>query len=457
MVQQQYEEVHGMDFTLPAAPPLLEPPLSLLDEARTLINLEGMVNRKQQLVEKAASAAEQLPDDIEDLANNQADSLQDTQLDLYEQMVEWEAEIETLDTQLKELQRFEHGFVYLPELSLAEGVTIITEDADPAIANPTQGALKQVGPNQNQFGWCDPFIVVGLDSRSMFGYPNVDMADRVARATRALRAHESWQAEYEWWTGTKVPTNLHLTAGPDSVQTSPHRTLRFPFGLPTAPPGTVLGVAESLTDSLASLDQAIAGASAGVGMIHATSYVIQKWSSVYPFLRDSSGNIRTVNNNVLVPGYGYPGTGPDQTPRTVDDGVTTDGADTLGSATADFTNLDIGMPVEGDGIPDGTVITGVTDDANAIMSQEATADGTGVTVTLPGTGGDNTGQVMQWAYATDFVYHLQGDVMTYPLNLREQSPNLPNYNVAEARAERTHALITNYLLRAAVLVDTSTP
>ena len=46
---QQYEEVQGMDWTLPVAPPLTQPPLSLLSEARTLINLEGLTARKQQL------------------------------------------------------------------------------------------------------------------------------------------------------------------------------------------------------------------------------------------------------------------------------------------------------------------------------------------------------------------------------------------------------------------------
>lgn len=448
MVQQQYGNVQGEDFTLPAAPPLLLPPLSLLEESRTLVNLENLVNRKQQLIEQAASAAEQLPDDIEDLVNNQDDSLQDTTLDLYQQMMEWNAEIASLVTTLADLQRFERGFVFLPELSNDSSVSTWVEDSN---------TPKPTGSNQNLFGWYDPFVVVGLDSRSGFGWPGVDMADRVQRAARALRAHEAWQAEREFWTGANVPTNLHLTASPDSVQTSPHRTLNFPFPLPTAPPGTVLGVTETLSDSLAALDQAIARASAGVGMIHATSYVIQKWSQVYPFLRDSAGNIRTVNNNVLVPGYGYPGTGPDQASRSVDDGVTDDGSPDITSASADFTNFDIGTPITGDGIPDGTVIAEVTDATHAIMSNPATADGTDLTFTFPGTGGDNSGSVFQWAYATDFVYHLQGDVMTYPLGLREQSPDLPVNNLIEARAERTHALITNNLLRAAVLVDTSTP
>lgn len=455
MAQQQYEQVHGSDWTMPTAPPLTQPPLSLLSEAKTLINLEGLVARKQALVEKAASAAEQLPDDIEDLANNQADSLQDTVLDLYQQMVEWTAEIASLDTVVKEQQRFEQGFVYLPELGLG-AVTLFTEDEFPAAANPELVALKDVGPNQNLFGWNDPFLAVGLDSRSAFGFPNEDLDSRMARAARALLAHEAWQVENEWWTGTKVPTNQHLTASPDSAQASPHRTLRFPFPLPTPTPGTTLGVAEPLSDSLASLDQAIANADAGTGMIHATPYIVQKWSQVYPFLRDGAGNITTVNKNLIVPGYGYPGTGPDQEARTVTDGVTTDGSADVSSATAAFTLFDIGMPLEGVGVPPGTVIASWTSATEVTLSAEATADGTDISFTLPGTGGDATGLDLQWAYATDFVYHLQGDVNQVAATMREQAPDLTVENLVEARAERSHSLITNNLLRAAVLVDSKT-
>lgn len=448
---QQYMDVQGIDFVLPAAPPLTLPPLSLLGEAATLIDTDGMVARRQQLIEKVASAQEQLEryDMGEFDVPGEEDSAEDARKALEQQMSEWNTELQSLVSDLARMQGWEHGFEFLPELSNAPTVmSTYTEDG---------AGTKPTGNNQNLFGWYDPFLAVGLDSRSLFGWPNTDMADRVQRASRALVAHEAWQAEREFWTGTAVPTNLHLTASPDSGQSSPHRTLVFPFPLPTPTPGTVLGVKESLSDSLASLDQAIAAADAGSGMIHASCYVVQKWSQVYPFLRDARGNIRTVNGNLLVPGYGYPGTGPDQMARSVDDGATTDGDDTLGSATAAFTGFDVGQPVEGVGIPDGTVIASVTDATHAIMSQDATADGSGVTITLPGTGGDASGQVLQWAYATDMVYHLRGDIMTYPLDLREMSPDVPVNNDAEARAERSHALITNGLVRAAVLVDTGTP
>jgi hypothetical protein len=445
----QWTGVNGLDFTLPAAPPLLEPPLSLLDEARVLISTENLVARRQALVEQRASAAEQIANDTLDIPDNEADSVQDVTLALQQQIAEWTLQIADLDTELKLLQEWEHGFEWLPELpkTALGGFTI--DSGTPR----TDKALKSEGNNQTPWGWYDPFILYVLDERSTFG--SLNLAERAARAQRALLVHEPFGAENEFWTGALVPTNFHLSASPNSPQSSPHRSLVVPFADPTPTPGTVLGVPESLSDSLASLDMAIARASAGTGLIHATPYVVQKWAQVYPYLRTSSGDITTVNGNRLVPGYGYPGTGPDRANRTVTDGVTnTD--NTLTSATAAFTDFDIGRPVSGAGIAAGTVIVGVTSATAVTLSHPTTASASGVHVTISGTGGDQSGAVLQWAYATDMVFHNKGDIHTLPAELREMSPDLPIDNDVPVRVERTHALFTNYLLRAAVLVDTGT-
>jgi hypothetical protein len=281
------------------------------------------------------------------------------------------------------------------------------------------------------------------------------MADRVRRATRALRTHESWQVEREFWNGAVIPTNWHLTASPHSLQSSAHRSLASPFPNPIPAPGTVLGTAVGMAQSLAALDHAIADADAGAGMIHATPYLVQKWTQTYQYLRDQQGNIRTVNNNLLVPGYGYTGTGPDQTSRTVADGVTTINTATVTSATASFTSFDIGQPIQTPNLPAGTTILSVTNATTVVVTNPATASGTAQTLTLPGYGGNAAPSAQQWAYATDMMFRLQGDVHTYPLDLREESPGFPQNNLVEARAERTHAVISNQLVRAAVLVDTT--
>lgn len=531
---QQFETVRGIDFTLPAAPPLVQPPLSLLSESRSLIDLDGLTARRQRLVEQMASAAAQLEaydrDGIvgDDDQPGEADSAEDARKALEQQLSEWTNEIASLDTAIKDQQRFEGGFVYLPELSDESSLSVFSFP-ESAITNPTQAALKTDQANQELFAWADPFTVVAKDKRSAFGWPNTDYASRAQRASRALLAHESWQVENEWWSGTIIPTNYHLTASQYSPATSVKRTLVFPFPTPTPAPGTELGTAASLSVSLAALDQAIADAEAGVGMIHATPYVVQQWAKAFPYLRDSQGNVRTVNNNLLVPGYGYAGTGPDQANRTlptvtvtattgkrkvVASGGTfstfdighqiidvanvyvqtarlialglTAGSSVVTATTTTFTTADVGRTVVGPGIPPGTTIASKTSGSAVTLSQEATVttvstatvgtdtyivavlDATHALLSQPGTqegtdpmqivgtGGRATGAPQQWAYATEQTFHLRGDVMVYPNDLREMSPTLPVDNSVPVRAERTHSIITNKILRAAVLVDTTT-
>lgn len=530
---QQFTTI-GMDETLPAGPPLVAPPLSLLSESRVLVDMQGVYARQQAALEKAASAAQSIEDlDMNGVVGDddrpgQADSQEDVRKALLQQMEEYQFEAASLATQLARLQGWERGFQYLPELSNAEALSIFVPDTGAAITNPTQGALKQEGPNQDAFLWYDPFTAVALDARSMFGWPNTDFESRAQRAVRALINHESWQVEQEFWTGASIPTNWHLSASPNSPLTSPHRTLAVPFPDPTPCPGTILGTAVSLAQGLASLDQAIAESDAGTGMIHATPYLMQLWMKVFPFLRDNNGNVHTVNNNMLVPGYGYTGTGPDRADRNLTDGVTvvtgagttftsasaafttfdigrpisdggtnirqqrtiTDasivaGATGLTSTAAAFTSADVGVPITGFGLAPGTTIASVTSarvivlsqnalqSANGvtvaigvpttiasvtnattvILSQSAAAAATGIHFKLSGTGGRAGGSSVQWAYATDMCSRLQGDILTYPRDLRELSPVLPTRNTAPIRAERQHAIITNHLVRAAVVID----
>jgi len=74
----------------------------------------------------------------------------------------------------------------------------------------------------------------------------------------------------------------------------------------------------------------------------------------------------------------------------VADAVTTTGSTTLTSATAGFIPSDIGSAISGAGIPDGTFIDGIVDietlmgtpGTGIILSQEATATATGVTINM---------------------------------------------------------------------------
>lgn len=460
-----FTAVSGIDFTLPGAPPLTQPPLSLPDLCILLLDTQGQVEQLRVANEKAASAAQQLADaqggDEERDQAGEADSQEDAARALAQLQSEYDsaaAFAEGLAERVAELSRWEHGLVYLPELSNAAGVsTFVPDSGTPVTDGPLKPDASNQAPGQSPFYWYDPFVAVGLDDRSLFGYPNTDFESRALRAQRALIGHEAWQIEEEFWSGAAIPTNFHLTASPATPLTSPHRTIDA-WPNPSAAPGTVLGTAVGLSQSMAALDQAIAESDAGTGMIHATPFVVQEWMRIFPFIRDPDGKVYTVNHNLLVPGFGYGGVGPDTAARTVTDGVTTLGAATFTSATGAFTTADIGrelIDLTGDFFAPGTYILGITSGTVVTTSEPALSSGTVEHVTIPGQGGRAGGALKQWAYATEQVYTLRGDVMTYPYDLREGAPLVTLDNSAAVRAERSWGLLTNRLLRAAVLIDTT--
>lgn len=438
--------IGGPDWLLRDAPPLVAAPLTLLDLSRSLraLDVAAAVAAEQVAMERAASAQAAASDAQKRAGADPADqALAALAAEAAHLSLAAEADLFAASEALAASQDWEGGFQYLPELSNAESMETW---------QPDSGATKRTTATSDATDacWYDPFTVVAHDDRSMYGVP---FEERVGRAQRALLAHEPWQVEREFWGGAECPTNYHLTASPNTPTTGPRRTIDA-WPNPTAPPGTTLGTAVGIRKSLAALDQAIANADAGVGMIHATPYVVQLWASMYPFLRDSVGRVYTVNFNQIVPGYGYPGTGPDSPTRTVADGVT-NSTTTVTSATAAFTSADIGRPISGAGIPTGATIVTVTSATAVVISSAATASASGVSVTVTGQGGDASASSSQWAYATDAVYHLNGAVFTYPWDLRQGAPEVVVNNSLEVRAERNHALITNRLLRAAVLIDTT--
>jgi hypothetical protein len=454
---------NGFDEVLIDAPPLVAPPLSLLDLVHaTLIDLDGETAVATEANEKAMSAQARASDIADRMAGGPPGSqtlaeLEDQYAATMDSIAEWQQKAIDAQKRLAERMRWEKGFVYLPELSIAAMETWAPDTVvnEAAAGNAyTTTATKNTGINQTPTAWYDPFVAIARDARSTMGYSTTtDITVRMQRAVRALKAHEAWQCEREFWSGGKIPTNWHLSASPSTPTSSPHRTITN-WANPTPASGTALGVAVGLTTSLSALDQSIADADAGIGCIHATPFLVQEWSRTYPFIRDSAGRNLTVNGNLIVPGYGYPGTGPDQASRTVTDGAVTSGGANLTSASGAFTTLDLGSAVSGTNIPAGAYIVAITSATVAVMNVNATGTGSGETVVIGGGVGSLAGQRYQWAYATDPIYHLRGDVHTYPWDLRQASPSVPSLNALDVRAERSHALIGNQLLRAAVLVDT---
>jgi hypothetical protein len=452
---------YGNTYALPAAPPLVMAPLSLLDLATEFIDNEGLYADVAEANERLASAQASYDSTLA-LVNETTDPDIDTPAELLAQLeserskvIDASAWATARTKQVADIARWVGGMTWLPELSNAAGLETWAPDTPPAASNPS-GATKNIGSNQGPFAWYDPFLAVGRDDRSTMGYSTFsDLKDRAARALRALRFHEAWQVEHEFWTGANIPTNWHLSASPNTPLTSPHRVITA-WSNPTPASGTTLGVAVGLTSSLSSLDQSIADNDAGVGMIHATPFVVQEWSRTYPFIRDNMGRNLTVNGNIIVPGYGYPGTGPDVAAETVADGAFTNGSPNLTSATYGFTTSDIGSTVTSStaGIPAGAYIIAVTSATVAVLSANATAPGSAASVTVGAGVGSLAGQRFQWAYATDTIYTCKGDIRTYPWDVNQASPLLPQTNSVDVRAERPWATISNQLLRAAVLIDT---
>lgn len=72
----------------------------------------------------------------------------------------------------------------------------------------------------------------------------------------------------------------------------------------------------------------------------------------------------------------------DASGQTFADGATTNASTTVTSATAAFTQADVGRTITGAGIPAGATILAVTNSTTAVMSQAATATASGVSITI---------------------------------------------------------------------------
>lgn len=175
-------------------------------------------------------------------------------------------------------QRFTNGITYSPE-NCAD-----LEGWAPLCGAGSEGPAKT--SDLNRTGWADyqPFVLIGRDSCSSFGFQT---ADYEARARRHLAARESDGVEEELWTGTLVPTNPQLA---DAASVS-------------------LGAGLARRVALATLSQGLADRNVGRGMIHARPYLVELWGAD-GLLRVDQNRLVTWAGHIVVAGQGYPGTGP---------------------------------------------------------------------------------------------------------------------------------------------------
>lgn len=211
----------------------------------------------------------------------------------------------------------------------------------------------------------DPVILEQEEECSAFGWA---AADYLGRARRGLAVKEPQAFEAEFWTpsitatnygladGLRAPTDVATTTGQPtissassnwqpfmvgwtatggsipanttvlSVQDGTHLTLSANAGA-TATGVTVTfrdpalqilngGTAVSPGLALAYLNEAIARAPLGMGWIHATAFLTERWFSARAVVGGQAGptaRLYSVNGNAVIPGNGYSGVGPDGT------------------------------------------------------------------------------------------------------------------------------------------------
>jgi hypothetical protein len=135
-----------------------------------------------------------------------------------------------------------------------------------------------------------PFTIESSFRCNAAGFQTVDYA---GRARRQLEAGTSKFMEFELWTGTLQPDNPHLASASATVLGS--------------------GAAFPTTQAFTLLGQALSNcAHGGRGMLHAPTFIVDKWLMDSGTAMKESGNrLVTVNRgDVIVSGTGYPGTGP---------------------------------------------------------------------------------------------------------------------------------------------------
>lgn len=145
---------------------------------------------------------------------------------------------------------------------------------------------KPVEPNEVVNPSYFPYVIYSTDHCSSWGY---QLRDYWGRATRKELASESFLLEQQLWTDSLGLGNPHLADPALAV--------------------TVTSFDDSVLTGLAEMDQALADVNAARGMIHVRPRVLAFLAHTRAIRRE--GNLwLSPMDNIIVPGRGYPGTGP---------------------------------------------------------------------------------------------------------------------------------------------------
>ncbi len=154
-----------------------------------------------------------------------------------------------------------------------------------------------------------PFVVYSTYVCSSFSAgPDFDFYARKARGL--LLATEAKTVESEFWNGTCVPTNPHLSEPVtvvDPLTGAVDILTGDPYGAPSPAQTPGIGIAQLVNF----LSQCNGGSR---GMIHAVPMLVQRWAhcgAIHEVVENGRRRFETaVGGHIIVPGSGYDGTGP---------------------------------------------------------------------------------------------------------------------------------------------------
>lgn len=174
---------------------------------------------------------------------------------------------------------------FLPNNTALDLYDLCSNDGLSPVALPTG--------NTHGTGTWPAFAVMSRDECSAFGYSEGNYEER-ARAVLAVK--EGWAVERQLEQNVLGVSSFHPLAESDATTSL-----------------VVGGVAVNPVKALFLLDQAIADANIGQGMIHALPYLVDHWAAGHMLISDRGGQLRSPQGNVIVSGNGYQGKGPDGT------------------------------------------------------------------------------------------------------------------------------------------------
>lgn len=194
--------------------------------------------------------------------------------------------------------RWLNGFAYAPENCAGAGAG--------EACNPDD-VEKSVPTNLDEVAFI-PFVVYAGDRCSPFELGR----DWPGRARRLLEASEQYQIEAEFWSGA-IAQNHNAGLAGDDPDRWPNRYLADNSQADVLNVAPTFGSMDA-TNALACLERALGECGQGQrGMIHATREVVTIWTARNLITRE--GNLLvSPNDNIVVPGTGYDGSGPDGQP-----------------------------------------------------------------------------------------------------------------------------------------------